>query len=126
MGKRYADKKKSGCGCGTIFGVLLLISLVITYWPFFVLVALIALAIWYFKYYPQQKVRKQQAKEIKDIEEVEEKIALENRRLQVKSKEAILKKEHAKLNKTEWKCSYCLTAHSPEEDKCHNCGASKE
>lgn len=59
MGKQYIVKEKSGCGCGTIFIIFLLICVGIAYWQFFVIIAIVALTIWYFKYYPQQKARKQ-------------------------------------------------------------------
>ncbi|MBP2100736.1 zinc finger Ran-binding domain-containing protein [Enterococcus rivorum] len=126
MGRKYVTHRKSGGGCATIFGIFMLIGLFVTYWPFFLLLALIALAVWYFKYYPKQKLRKQHLKEVKSIEEKERQLALEKRKLAVKNTESELQKQKIRMNKIDWKCSYCLNMNQAEVSECSSCGANKE
>ncbi|MGG5318225.1 zinc finger Ran-binding domain-containing protein [Enterococcus sp. AZ072] len=122
--------KKKKIGCGTIFIVFLAIGLVIEYWYIGIPVILIAAAYWYFKIYPEKRALKiqkeQEIQEEKNIAAEERRLELEKRKLMVENQQREIQDSRTTLNKTEWKCSFCMNTNSPERNECSSCGAKKD
>lgn len=101
MSKKYIVKEKSGCGCWTFFGFLIIAGIFMTYLPIIAGVAVIAAIIWGIVYYPKYKVNKQRKQDEAEIAERERQIELERRRMDLENQEKELKSKRNDNNETE-------------------------
>lgn len=85
MSKTYIVKEKNGCGCGTLLGLAIIISIIYSMLPFiaiFLAIAAIAWGIWYFYVKkPQLNLQKAKDQEEAEIAEMERQNELKKRKI---------------------------------------------
>lgn len=100
MSKTYIVKEKSGCGCWTFLGFIIIAGVFMTYLPIIAGIAIVAAIIWGIIYYPKYKVKKQRQQEENDIAERERQLELEKRRIELDNQEKDIRNQNNNINES--------------------------
>lgn len=97
MGKRYVLKQERGCGtgCFSIFGFIILGSVLISIAPFLLAIVAVVAVVWAIMYFPKYKTNRERRQREDDLAERERRLDYERRKRDIERREDAMYSEHS-------------------------------